>query len=160
LAGAQFTDVETVGIDPGGAETAISLTVAPLRAASGEVTGSLRLCRDAAGGRQSERAARRLAAIVESSDDALITKDLNGIVKSWNAGAQRIFGYTPAEMIGESIRRLIPADRQSEEDEVLARIRRGDKVDHYETIRCHKDGREVPISLTVSPVRDAQGRVI
>src|SRR5262249_42354164 len=127
---------------------------------SGEVAGSLRLCRRATEERHAERAGRRLAAIVESSDDAIISKDLDGIVTSWNIGAQRIFGYTAAEMIGESIRRLIPADRQSEEDEVLARIRRGDKVDHYETIRCHKDGREVPISLTVSPVRDAEGRVV
>ena len=93
-------------------------------------------------GRQhAERAARRLAAIVESSDDAIIGKDLNGIVTSWNQGAERMFGYSASEMIGESIRHLIPADRQSEEDTVLAAIRSGEKVDHFETIRGTRTAR-------------------
>ena len=109
---------------------------------------------------RAERAMRRLAAIVESSDDAIVSKDLNGIVTSWNQAAERMFGYTAAEMIGESIRTIIPADRQQEEDEVLARIRRGDKVDHFETMRQHKDGTLLPISLTVSPIRDAGGTIV
>jgi PAS domain S-box-containing protein len=104
--------------------------------------------------------ARRLAAIVESSDDAIISKDLNGIVRSWNRSAERIFGYSASEMIGQSIRRIIPADRQSEEDEVVARLRRGEKVDHFETVRQRKDGRMVPISLTVSPIHDECGVVV
>ena len=104
--------------------------------------------------------ARRLAAIVESSDDAIISKDLNGIVQSWNRAAQKIFGYTAEEMIGQSIRRIIPADRQSEEDDVVAKIRAGDNVDHFETIRQAKDGTLLPISLTISPIRDDTGRVI
>src|SRR2546423_3042104 len=107
-----------------------------------------------------DRAMRRLAAIIESSDDAIISKDLNGVVTSWNSAAERIFGYTAAEMVGESIRTIIPADRQQEEDEVLARIRRGDKVDHFETIRRCKNGTLLPISLTVSPIRDASGTVV
>ena len=105
-------------------------------------------------------AAHRLAAIVQSSDDAIISKDLNGIVTSWNRAAEQLFGYTAAEMIGRSIRTIIPADRQAEEDAVLAAIRRGDKVDHFETIRQRKDGSPVPISLTVSPIVDAEGRVV
>src|SRR5581483_7816018 len=124
------------------------------------MTGTVRVARDVSGRLQSERAARRLAAIVASSDDAIISKDLNGIVMSWNDAAERMFGYTADEMIGESIRKLIPADRQSEEDDVLAAIRRGDKVDHFETTRRHKDGHLIPISLTVSPIRDGDGRVI
>jgi PAS domain S-box-containing protein len=104
--------------------------------------------------------ARRLAAIVDSSDDAIISKDLNGIVQSWNGSAERIFGFTAQEMIGQSIRRIIPADRQSEEDEVVARVRRGEKVDHFDTVRQHKDGTLVPISLTVSPIHDDNGVVI
>jgi PAS domain S-box-containing protein len=104
--------------------------------------------------------ARRLAAIVESSDDAIISKDLNGIVRSWNRSAERIFGYSAAEMIGQSIRRIIPADRQLEEDDVVARLRRGEKVDHFETVRQRKDGRLVPISLTISPIHDERGVVV
>jgi len=105
-------------------------------------------------------AAKRLAAIVESSDDAIISKDLNGIIMSWNNAAERMFGYTAEEIIGKSIRTLIPDDRQSEEDEVLARIRSGDRIDHFETIRKRKNGTLLPISLTVSPIRDETGRVV
>jgi PAS domain S-box-containing protein len=108
----------------------------------------------------SEVAARRLAAIVESSDDAIISKDLNGIVMSWNAAAESIFGYTAEEMIGQSIRTIIPEDRQAEEDMTLATIRRGDKVDHFQTIRRRKDGQLLNISLTVSPIRTDDGRII
>jgi len=103
--------------------------------------------------------AELLSAIVASSDDAIISKDLDGIVTSWNRGAERIFGYTAEEMIGRSIRTIVPAERQSEEDEVLRKIRNGQSVDHFETIRRRKDGTYVPISLTVSPVRSG-GRIV
>ncbi len=105
-------------------------------------------------------AARRLAAIVESSDDAIVSKDLNGIVTSWNAAAEKMFGYTAEQMIGRSIRTIIPADRQSEEDDVLARIREGIRVDHFETVRQRRDGSCLPISLTVSPIRDGTGKIV
>lgn len=108
----------------------------------------------------SDEAQARLAAIVESSDDAIISKDLNGIVTSWNRAAERIFGYTAAEMIGKSILTIIPRNRRNEEDSILAALRRGDRVDHFDTIRVTKDGREVPVSLTISPLRDGEGRVI
>jgi PAS domain S-box-containing protein len=101
-----------------------------------------------------------LAAIVESSDDAIVSKDLNGIVRSWNAAAVRMFGYTAAEIVGKPIRLLIPADRQTEEDEILARLRQGLRIEHFETIRRAKDGRLLDVSLTVSPVRDSTGRVV
>jgi PAS domain S-box-containing protein len=109
---------------------------------------------------ESQTAALRLAAIVESTDDAILSKDLDGIVVTWNPAAQRMFGYTPAEAIGQSIRVIIPDDRQNEEDLVLARIRAGQVVSHFETIRQRKDGSRFPVSVTVSPVRDADGRVI
>ena len=106
------------------------------------------------------RASRRLAAIVESSDDAIVSKDLNGIVTSWNRSAERLFGYSAAEMIGQSIRVIIPPDKQGEEDVVLAKVRKGEKIDHFETVRMRKDGTLLDISLTVSPIRDDDGTVI
>ena len=104
--------------------------------------------------------AARLAAIVESSDDIIVGKTLNGIITSWNPTAERILGYAASEAIGQHIRLIIPPDRWSEEDDVLARIRRGKKVEHFETVRRAKDGRLLNISLTVSPIRDAQGRIV
>ena len=104
--------------------------------------------------------AARLASIVQSSDDAIIGKDLNGIIASWNPAAERMFGYTAAEAVGQSIRIIIPDDRQDEEDGVIQQIKRGEKVDHFETIRCRKDGICIPISLTVSPIRDDAGVVV
>jgi len=101
-----------------------------------------------------------LAAIIDSSEDAIVSKSLDGTVQSWNAGAERIFGYTPAEIIGTSITRLIPANRQAEEVEILERIRCGERVEHFETVRIAKDGRLLDVSLTISPVRDHAGRII
>src|SRR5687768_10906354 len=104
--------------------------------------------------------ARHLAKVVESSDDAIVSKDLNSIITSWNPGAERIFGYTAEEAVGKSIRMIIPAELQSEEDVVMARIRAGDKVDHFETTRQRKDGTRLVISLTVSPIKDDKGVII
>src|ERR1700749_1895227 len=101
-----------------------------------------------------------LSAIFDSSDDAIISKTLNGIVTSWNLAAERMFGYTAAEAIGRSIRLIIPAELQAEEDYVLDCIRHGRKVDHFETIRQAKDGHRLSISLTVSPIRNASGSVV
>jgi PAS domain S-box-containing protein len=104
--------------------------------------------------------ARRLAAIIDSSDDAIVSKTLDGVITSWNRGAERMFGWTADEAVGRHITLIIPADRRAEEDDVLARIRRAEIVDHYETIRVTKDGRLLNISLTVSPLKDAAGRVV
>jgi PAS domain S-box-containing protein len=101
-----------------------------------------------------------LAAIIETSDDAIVSKDLNGVVTSWNRGAERIFGYTAHEMIGRSVMTLIPSDRQDEEPGILQRIRRGERIDHYETLRHRKDGTVIHVSLSVSPVKDATGKVV
>ncbi len=110
--------------------------------------------------REAEAAAARLAAIVQSSDDAIISKDLNGIITSWNAGAQRLFGYEPDEAIGRPVTMLIPDDRLEEENDIIARIRRGERTDHFETKRRRKDGSIFDISLSISPVKDRHGRVI
>ena len=107
-----------------------------------------------------DRSSQWLAAIIDSSDDAIVSKDLQGVIHSWNEGARRLFGYDAAEIIGQSVTILIPADRQDEETEILGRIRRGEKVDHHETIRRRKDGTLVEVSLTVSPIKDASGRII
>src|SRR6266851_2621395 len=104
--------------------------------------------------------AARLAAIVESSDDIIVGKTLNGIITSWNPTAERILGYAASEAIGQHIRLIIPPDRWPEEEDVLARIRRGKKREHFETVRRASDGRLLNLSLTVSPIRDAQGRVV
>src|SRR5258708_3964025 len=101
-----------------------------------------------------------LAAIVESSDDAIIAKNLDGTIEACNTAAERLFGYTSAELIGQSVRILIPQDRQNEEEEILEKIRRGERVEHFETVRQSKDGRLIDISLTISPVRNASGAII
>lgn len=109
---------------------------------------------------QSEIASLRLAAIVEFSDDAIIGKDLNSIITSWNKGAENIFGYTAEEMVGMSIMRLIPADRHDEENQILGKIKRGESVRHFETLRQTKDGRLIDVSITASPIKDTTGKTV
>ena len=109
---------------------------------------------------QSLNAMRGVASIVESSDDAIITKDLKGVITSWNRGAERVFGYAADEAIGRPVNILIPDDHQNEEPTILERIGRGERIDHYETIRVRKDGRSIAISLTVSPVKDSLGKIV
>ncbi len=116
--------------------------------------------RDITDQKRSEELQQRLAAIVESSDDAIVSKDLSGIIQSWNRGAERIFGYTPEEAIGQHISMLAVADRKDEIPQILARIARGERVDHYETQRRTKDGRVLNVSLTVSPVRNNAGAIV
>ncbi len=101
-----------------------------------------------------------LTAIVTNSDDAIISKDLNGIIMSWNRAAERIFGYAPSEVLGRHITIIIPADRQQEENDILARLRAGDRIDHFETVRVTKDGRLLNVSLTISPIRDNNGVIV
>ncbi|MGH6873338.1 MAG: PAS domain S-box protein, partial [Rhizomicrobium sp.] len=103
---------------------------------------------------------RHLASIVESSDDIILSKDLDGTILTWNQAATQIFGWTAAEMIGASIERIIPEDRRDEEKQMVSRIRAGGKVDHFETVRVRKDGSQVAVSLSISPVRDAKGTIV
>ncbi len=115
---------------------------------------------DITANKQAEEARATLAAIVESSDDAIVSKDLNGVITSWNRGAEGLFGYTAEEAIGQSVSMLLPADRLDEEPEILKRLRLGKRVEHYETIRRRKDGTRIDISLSVSPISDERGRVV
>src|SRR5919198_3012040 len=105
-------------------------------------------------------ATQLLAAVVQSSDDAIVSKDLNGTITSWNHGAEQLFGYTADEIIGQNVTTLIPEQYQSEEPRILEQIRRGERIEHYETIRQRKDGTLMNVALTVSPIKDARGNVI
>ena len=109
---------------------------------------------------ESKRVSALLAAIVTSSDDAIVSKNLSGVIQSWNAGAERIFGFTAKEAVGEHIKLIIPSDRHAEEDHILARLRQGERIDHFQTIRRRKDGTLIDVSLTISPIRDSSGRVV
>ncbi len=132
-------------------------TMRPLLDEAGNLRGFTKVCRDAT---MESAVQERLAAIVESSDDAIISKNLHSVIMSWNAGAQRIFGYTAEEMIGQSIYRLIPAERRGEEDDILSKISRGEPVSHMETVRVARDGRQISLSVTISPIRDLTGKVV
>jgi PAS domain S-box-containing protein len=158
--GEKIEHFETVRQTKDGRRIPIALTVSPIRDASGRVIGASKVARDISERVQAERIRARLAAIVDHSDDAIASKTLDGIITSWNRGAERIFGYSAEEAIGQHIILIIPTDRLAEEAEVLARLRRGDKIEHFETVRRHKDGHLIPISLTVSPIRDASGAVV
>ncbi|MDW9704388.1 PAS domain S-box protein [Sinorhizobium meliloti] len=151
---------EVVAVRPDGASVPLLPHPTPIFDDTGSLTGAVNVLMDLSGAKDMERSSRYLAAIVESSDDAIVAKNLDGIITSWNRGAQRLFGYAAEEVIGESITILIPPERLSEEPGILERIRRGELVDHFETKRRRKDGTLVDISLTVSPVRDATGRII
>jgi PAS domain S-box-containing protein len=159
-AGEAVRHYETLRRRKDGSLIPISLTVSPIYDDHGVVIGASKIARDLTDRKLGDIAARRLAAVVEWSDDAIVSKDLNGVIMSWNRSAERMFGYSAAEAIGQSIRMLIPADLQAEEDMVLARIRSGQAVDHYETRRRRKDGSELLISLSVSPIIDDRGVVI
>jgi len=147
---------------PGGPleERYVESVCQPLRAPDGSVSGILAQGIDLADRKRGEDVQARLAAIVESSEDAIISKTLEGRILSWNAGAVRLFGYTPDEAVGRSITLIIPPERQDEEHEIVARIRSGARVEHFETVRVSKQGRAIDISLTISPVRDSTGRIV
>jgi PAS domain S-box-containing protein len=149
----------TLLIARGGAEVPIDDSGAPIKDANGRIAGVVLVFRDVSERRRSEEAQARLGVIVSSSDDAIVSKTLDGIITSWNAGAERIFGYAAAEAVGRHISLIIPPDRLDEEADILARLRRGERIEPYETVRRRKDGRELAISLSISPVRDSAGRI-
>jgi len=159
-AGQRVDHFETVRMAKGGQTVAVSTTVSPIRDPSGRIIGASKIARDISGRRQEEITQARLAAIVESSDDAIVSKTLDGVITSWNTAAERMFGYPASEAVGQHITLIIPQERRSEEDHVIARIRRGERLSHFETVRRRKDGQLVEVSLTVSPVRDAYGNVV
>ena len=132
----------------------------PDKIASGEVVGWIASIIDITERKQAERAAMRLAAVVQSSHDAVVAKDLNGIITDWNQSAERIFGYKAKEIIGKSILTLIPKDRHPEETEIIRKIRRGESIEHYQTIRRRKDRKLIEVSLTISPIKDVKGKIV
>jgi len=151
---------EAIAERPDGSRVTFVPYPTPLYDTSGQFLGAVNMLIDVGDRRRADEYAERLGAIVESSDDAIISKDLNGVIKSWNSGAERLFGYTAEEAIGKPVTILIPEDRIDEEPEIIERIRCGERVDHYETVRMRKDGGLIDISLTVSPVRSSDGRIV
>ena len=158
--GERIEHYETVRRAKDGRLIDISLTISPTRDPEGKIIGAAKIARDITERRRAEEAQARLAAIVESSQDAIISKTLQGIIETWNTAAERLYGYTAQEAVGKPITLLIPPDRLNEEKEILARLSRGERIEHYETVRRAKDGRLIDISLTISPIRDSRGRII
>ncbi|KXF74736.1 histidine kinase [Paramesorhizobium deserti] len=152
--------IEAVAERPDGTRVPFIPYPTPLRDADGRLVGAINMLVDVTEQKKAEEYAGRLAAIVEFSDDAIVSKDAQGVIQTWNAGAERLFGYEAAEVIGKPVNILIPPDRQEEEPEILDRIRRGDRVVPYETVRMRKDGSLIDVSLTVSPLKDGRGKVI
>lgn len=159
-AGERIEHFETVRRHKSGRPLDISVTISPMRDESGQIIGASKIARDITASRQAERDRAYLAAIVDSSDDAIVSKNLNSIITSWNAAAERIFGYTAAEVVGQSIMLIIPPDRRDEETAIIARIKEGHRVEHFETLRQRKSGQLISVSITVSPIRDTSGAVI
>jgi PAS domain S-box-containing protein len=145
---------------PDGRRVAVIVNIRPLKNQRGEITGAINCFYDITARKEAEEGRARLAAIVESSDDAIVSKDLNGVITSWNAGAERLFGYTAREAMGRPVTLLMPPDRLDEEPTVLAHIRRGEVVEPFETVRRRRDGTFVDVSVTVSPILDSQGQVV
>src|SRR3546814_359968 len=134
---------QAVAERPDGSRVPFLAYPTPLFDAAGNLTGAINVLLDIAERKRTELAAQHLAAIVESSHDAIVSKDINGIITSWNLGAERLFGYTAAEAVGQPVTMLIPADRHDEEPMILSKIRKGERVDHYETLRQRKDGSQI-----------------
>jgi two-component system, chemotaxis family, CheB/CheR fusion protein len=151
---------EIVVEQPNGKRVCVLPYPEPLRDPFGEMVGAVNMLVDITDRQQAEEARARLAAIVESSDDAIVSKTLDGIITSWNKGAERIFGYTAEEIIGRPITTLTTPESSDDPMHILERIRKGERVEHYETRRRTKDGRVISVSLTVSPLRDAAGRIV
>jgi PAS domain S-box-containing protein len=155
--GERVDHFETIRLRKDGTPVAISATISPILDSQGHIVGASKVARDITDRVDLEG---RFEAIIASSDDAIISKNLNGIVQSWNESAERIFGYTAEEMIGRPITKLFPSDRLDEEPKILAQLRRGQRVDHFETVRVRKDGRRVDVSVTISPIKGPTGLII
>jgi PAS domain S-box-containing protein len=143
-----------------GSRIPIDDSAAPIRGGDGRIHGVVHVFRDVRAQRDADHTRARLAAIVDSSGDVILTKDLNGIIRTWNASAEKLFGYAAEEIIGKPITTLIPPDRLHEEDEILERLRQGKASERLETIRMTKDGRRIPVVVNVSPIRDSTSRII
>lgn len=150
---------EAIAERPDGTRVPFLAYPTPLCNESGALVGGINTLVDITERKCAEYSRQRLAAIVESSDDSIVSKDLNGIIRTWNPAAERLFGYSAKEVLGKPVTMLIPRDRQEEEAQILARIRRGERVEHYDTVRIRKDGSLVEVSLAVSPIKTSEGRI-
>jgi len=150
----------TILVARDGREIPIDDSGAPVREADGTVHGVVLVFRDFSEKKAAEKALTLLAAIVESSADAIVSKSLDGTILTWNAGAEHLFGYAAAEIIGQPITRLVPPERVAEEEQILGRLRAGERVEHIETVRVAKDGRHIAVSVTISPLKDREGHVV
>ena len=159
-AGQRIEHYETTRLKSNGERISVSVTIFPIRDETGQVIAASKIARDISDRRRNDEVHFRLAAIVDSADDAIVSKDLNGIVRTWNAGACRMFGYTAEEMIGQPILKIVPDELHYEEDEILRKLRAGERIDHYETVRRKKNGETIEVSVTISPIRDSSGTVI
>jgi PAS domain S-box-containing protein len=159
-AGERIEHFETIRLRKSGERFPISVTISPVRDDSGTIIGASKIARDISERRRADESRFRLAAIVDSADDAIISKNLDGIITSWNNGAKRLFGYDADEIVGQSILRLIPENLRHEEDGILRKLRAGEKIDHYETTRIGKDGQPHEVSVTISPILNNHGEVI
>jgi PAS domain S-box-containing protein len=158
--GERIEHFETIRRRKDGQLINISLTVSPVYDDHGTLVGGSKICRDITNQTKTSREQAMLAAIVDSTEDGIISKDLNGIIQTWNRAATKIFGYSAEEMIGKSIEILIPPEMPEEEPRLLAKLRNGERIEHYETIRVRKDGERIDVSLTVSPIRNSAGTII
>jgi len=158
--GQRLENYETVRLHKTGRRIDVSLTISPIRKPAGAIIGASSVMRDIGGRKEGERAQALLAAIIVASSDVILSKALDGTITSWNPAAERLFGFSAPEMIGKTIRKLIPEELQSEEDEFLARISAGERIQNHETVRLHESGRRIEVSVTVSPVRDQSGKII
>jgi PAS domain S-box-containing protein len=159
-AGRSVENFETLRVRRDGTIFRASLTVSPLRDAHGEIVGASVITRDVTEQRKAVEADRRAAAIVEYSNDAILGRSLEGIITSWNPAAERLFGYSGEEVIGKSVGLIVPGDRTDELNGILDKITAGDPIEHFETVRLRKDGTVFPVSITVSPIRDADGTIL
>ena len=153
-------DQEVLIERPDGSRVIVVVNIRRLENNNGEIAGAINCFYDITERKQAEIALARLAAIVECSDDAIIAKNLDGVIQTWNHGAEQLFGYTEKEAVGQPITMLMPPDRVQEEPIILERIRRGEHINHYEAVRRRKDGRLLDVSLTISPIVDAHGRIV
>lgn len=158
--GMRVDHFETHRLRKDGTMVEVSLTISPIYNSSGKIIGISKIARDMTMHRKAEVNGRRLAAIIETSDDAIVSKDLNSIITSWNGSAERMFGYTADEMIGQSILKIIPTERHEEEPRILSQLRQGIRVEHFETQRLRKDGSLIEVSLSISPIKDSAGQVV
>jgi PAS domain S-box-containing protein len=157
--GERVEHFETVRRTKSGERVNVSLTISPTRDEAGRICGASHIARNISDRKRVEERLHQLAAIVESSEDAIVSKTLEGVILTWNAGAERLYGYTASEAIGREMTMLLPEDRPDEEAEILARIGRGERVEHFETVRRTKGGQRVDVSLTISPTRNREGEI-